>query len=174
MRFLLPTFLTLGLRKMEPIRLPPPKTFFACYESLRDFFNGLRYGGCKDETRKRAGELFPACDLIRFGGNHSPPIPEIELGAKQGMGSLINKWPEFHNFELWHTNLDFAYWAMKRMASGELDKADAEGIGYIYQHFPVVRGVWSKNPEVEEAWKLARAGKLPSPMRAKIRARMSW
>lgn len=181
-RWVLPHFAALGLRRSEPICFPPPHLYFVYFYLLKRFFSTLRHrSSCDASTRQRAGLLLPICDLIRFGGKHVAPVVSVQGEvlvdpSKCEFTTPANHahWPEINDFEEFHTNLDFASWCLERIANGQFSDREAQGFGYIYQHFPHVRGFISENSDVAAAWKMAEKGKLPTLRRAQIRSRLPW
>ncbi|MEM9656814.1 MAG: hypothetical protein AAF961_00500 [Planctomycetota bacterium] len=178
-RLALPYFASLGLRRTEPIRLPPPEQYFVYRQLLVRVFASLRQK-CDEEVRAEAVGFAPLCDLIRFGDAHPPPIragrktfydpdhPEFYPPVRQ------RAWPEIGDFEEFHTNCDFASWCLQRIGDGRFSDRDACSFGYVYQHFPHVRFYRTENDEIAAAWKKATKGRLPSPRRAQVRARLPW
>ncbi len=180
----LPHFITIGLRKCDPIRLPPPQQYFAYRFLLKNLFRSLR-GGCRDTHRELALSYLPMCDLIRFGDQHFAPIrnqvgeilvdPEKCEFLVPEDGPPASRWPVIGDFEELHTNCDFASWCLERIGDGRFSENEACAFGYIYQHFPHVNAFFgSGNKEIAAAWKKATKGQLPSSRRAQVRSRLTW
>ncbi|MEQ8837382.1 MAG: hypothetical protein RID07_11315, partial [Lacipirellulaceae bacterium] len=155
--------------------MPPPNQYFAYRELLTSHFLDLRMG-CGEVRRKRAAALAPVCDLIRFGDEHPAPIHVdgklLFDSEKKEFVTPVEQctWPaDIDDFELFHINCDFASWCLVRIGDGRFSDAQAQGFGYLYQHFPQVRGYWGDDEETKAAWKRAAIGQLPSPRRAQVR-----
>ncbi|MEM8944460.1 MAG: hypothetical protein AAGD11_04690 [Planctomycetota bacterium] len=179
-RHALPHFASLGLRKCDPIRLPPPNEYFAYRTLLHSLFAALRTR-CDENLRGLARAYLPICDLIRFGDKHPKPIhgPDgktIFHSQTKELWMSPNQcsWLDIGDMGRFHSNCDFASWSLERIGDGRFTDEEASSFGYVYQHFPHVKAIWIETPSIATAWKQAMKGQLPSSRRAQVRDRLPW